>query len=50
MAENHVSTRPPIARKPRRHRIDEGLVLRFLCHANSTDVLETLWRGLDKGA
>jgi hypothetical protein len=46
MAENHVSTRPPIARKPRRHRIYEGLVPRFLCHANSTHVLQTLWRGL----
>jgi hypothetical protein len=46
MAENHVSTRPPIARKSRRYRIDESLVLRFLCHANSTHVLQTLWRGL----
>jgi hypothetical protein len=46
IAENRVSTRPPIARKPRRHRVDEGLVVRFLCHANFTHVLQTLWRGL----
>jgi len=46
MAENHVSKRLPIARKPRRHRVDEGLVVRFLCHADSTHVLQTLWRGL----
>jgi hypothetical protein len=36
----------PIARKPRRHRIDKGLVLRFLCHANFTNVLQTSWRSL----
>ncbi len=48
MAENHVSKRLPIARKSRRHRVDEGLVVRFLCHANSTHVLQTLWRGLHK--
>jgi hypothetical protein len=29
MAENHVSKRRPIARKPRRHQVDEGLVVRF---------------------
>jgi hypothetical protein len=46
MAENHVSTRLPIARKPRKHRVDEDLVVRFLCHADSTHVLQTLWRGL----
>ena len=46
MAENHVSTRLPIARKPPRHRVDEGLVVQFLCHANRTHVLQTLWRGL----
>jgi hypothetical protein len=49
MAENHVSTRLPIARKPRRHRVDEALVVRFLCHADSTHVLQTLWRGLFPG-
>jgi hypothetical protein len=46
MAENYVSMRLPIARKPRRHRVEESLVGRFLCHANSTHVLQTLWRGL----
>jgi len=47
MAENHVSTRPPIARKPHRYRVDEGLDVRFLRHANSAHVSQTLWRGLD---
>src|SRR5215216_5554334 len=46
MAENPVSTRPPLARKPHRYKVDEGLDVRFLCHANSTHVLQTLWRGL----
>src|SRR5215204_7700595 len=49
MAENPVSTRPPLARKPHRYKVDEGLDVRFLCHANSTHVLQTLWRGLAKG-
>src|SRR5215204_2260805 len=48
MAENPVSTRPPLARKPHRYKVDEGLDVRFLCHANSTHVLQTLWRGLHK--
>jgi hypothetical protein len=26
--------------------LDEDLVVRFLCHANSTHALQTLWRGL----
>src|SRR5215210_101987 len=46
MAENPVSTRPPLARKPHRYKVDEGLDVRFLCHANSAHVLQTLWRGL----
>src|SRR5215212_5008314 len=46
MAEKHVSTGPPIARKPRRYQVDEGLDVRFLRHANSAHVLQTLWRGL----
>ncbi len=46
MAENHASTGPPIARKPRRYRVDEGLDVRFLRHANSAHVSQTLWRGL----
>ena len=41
MAKNHVSMRLPIAREPRRHRVDEGLVVRFLCYTNSTHVLQT---------
>jgi len=48
MAENHVSTRPSLARKPHRYQVDEGLDVRFLCHANSTHVLQTLWRGLTR--
>jgi hypothetical protein len=46
MAENHISTRPPITRKPHRWQADEDLVARFICHANSTHVLQSLWRGL----
>jgi hypothetical protein len=46
MAEKHLSTGPPIARKPPRYRVNEGLDIRFLCHANSAHVLQTLWRGL----
>src|SRR5215204_2419568 len=42
MAENHVSMRPSLAGKPHRYKVDEGLVVRFLCHANSTHVLQTL--------
>ena len=38
MAENHISTRPTLARKPHSYKVDEGLVVRFLCHANSTHV------------
>src|SRR5215218_4074877 len=50
MAENPVSTRPPLARKPHRYKVDEGLDVRFLCHANSTHVLQTLWQGLSRTA
>src|SRR5215208_5266330 len=46
MAENHSSTRPPITRKAHRCQADEDLVARFICHANSTRVLQSLWRGL----
>src|SRR5688572_20184045 len=46
MAENHSSTRPPITRKPRRCQADVDLLARFICHANSTHVLQSLWRGL----
>jgi hypothetical protein len=46
MAENHVFTRPSTARKTHRYQVDEALNVRFLCHANSTHVLQTLWRGL----
>jgi hypothetical protein len=46
MAENLVSTRPLLARKPHRYQVDVGVDVRFLCHANSTHVLQTLWRGL----
>src|SRR5215212_10163005 len=38
MAENHISTRPTLARKPHSYKVDEGLVVRFRCHANSTHV------------
>src|SRR5215211_524001 len=37
---------PPIARKPRRYQADVDQVARFICHANSTHVLQSLWRGL----
>ena len=46
MAENHSSTRAPITRKPHRYQAEEDLVARFICHANSTHVLQSLWRGL----
>src|ERR687897_2043013 len=46
MAENHSSTRPPITHKPHRCQADEDLGARFICHANSTHVLQSLWRGL----
>jgi hypothetical protein len=46
MAENHSSTRPPITRKAHRCQADVDLVARFICHANSTRVLQSLWRGL----
>src|SRR5215203_6145094 len=46
MAENHSSTRAPKTRKPHRCQADEDLVARFICHANSTHVLQSLWRGL----
>jgi hypothetical protein len=46
MAENHSSTRPPITRKPHRCQADVDLLARFICHANSTHVLQSLWRGL----
>jgi hypothetical protein len=49
MAENLVSTRPSLARKLHRYQVDEGLDVRFLCHANSTHVLQSLWRGLLRG-
>jgi hypothetical protein len=48
MAENHISTRPPITRKPHGCQADEDLVARFICHANSTHVLQSLWRGLSR--
>src|SRR5215218_5818451 len=50
MAENHSSTRPPITRKAHRCQADEDLVARFICHANSTRVLQSLWRGLPRRA
>src|SRR5215211_2250624 len=37
---------PPITRKPRRYQADVDQVARFICHANSTHVLQSLWRGL----
>jgi hypothetical protein len=46
MAENHSSTRPPMTRKAHRCQADVDLVARFICHANSTRVLQSLWRGL----
>jgi hypothetical protein len=46
MAENHISRRPPITRKPHSYQADEDLVARFICHANSTHVSQCLWRGL----
>src|SRR3712207_5454722 len=49
MAENHISTRPSITRKPHRYQPDEDLIARFICHANSTHVLQSSWRGLDVG-
>ena len=49
MAEKHVSTGPPRARKPRRYRITKGLDVRFLRHANSAHVSQALWRGLLPG-
>src|SRR5215217_2781878 len=48
MAENHSPTRPPITGKPHRCQADEDLVARFICHVNSTHVLQSLWRGLLK--
>jgi hypothetical protein len=48
MAENHFSRRPPITRKPHKYQADEDLGARFLCHANSTHVLQSLWRGLTR--
>src|SRR5215204_1625674 len=48
MAENHSPTRPPITRKPHRCQADEDLVARFICHVNSTHVLQSLWRGLPR--
>jgi hypothetical protein len=49
MAENHSPTRPPITRKPHRCQDDEDLVARFICHVNSTPVLQSSWRGLHGG-
>src|SRR3712207_8825336 len=46
MAENRAYTRPPRTPKPRRYRVDEGPIVRFFRHANSTHVSQTLWRGL----
>jgi hypothetical protein len=40
-------TRLSIAQEPHRHRANEDLVARFICHANSTHVLQSLWRDLD---
>jgi hypothetical protein len=48
MAGNDVSVRPPTAHKPRRDQVDEGLIIRFLRHVNSTHTLQTLWRGLGR--
>jgi len=45
MAENHISARPPITRKPHRYQAEVDLVARFVCHVNSTHVLQSLWRG-----
>jgi hypothetical protein len=42
MAEKHIYTRPPITRKPHRCQADEDLVARFISHANSTHVLQSL--------
>jgi hypothetical protein len=49
MTENHISTRPPITRKPHRCQAEVDLVARFICHAKSTHVLQSLWRGLPCG-
>ncbi len=46
MAENRPPTRLSIAQEPHRYQADEDLVARFICHANSTHVLQSLWRGL----
>jgi hypothetical protein len=42
MAENRAYTRPPRTPKPRRSRVDEGPIVRFFRHANSTHVSRTL--------
>jgi hypothetical protein len=42
MAENRVSTKDPMTRKPRGYQAEEDLVAQFLRHANSTHVSQTL--------
>jgi hypothetical protein len=42
MAENRPPTRLSIAQEPHRYQADEDLVARFICHANSTHVLQSL--------
>ena len=49
MAENHLSTRPLIARKPCRYQVDQDLDVLFLRQANSAHVSQTLWRDLTSG-
>ena len=46
MAENRISTRLSITRKSHRYQPDADLLARFICHANTTHVLQSLWRGL----
>ena len=47
MAENRGPTRLPITNELHRNRV-EDLAGRFFCHAHNTDVLQILWRGLEK--
>jgi hypothetical protein len=42
MAENCPPTRLSIPQEPHRNRVDEGLALRFSCHAHYTHVSQSL--------
>jgi hypothetical protein len=46
MAENRALKRLPIAHKPHKYRIANGLTIRTFRHAHSAYESQTLWRGL----